>query len=1431
MAEITALIKELQEQNRLAREQNESLIRALNARTVQAPSVQAASIPSFAPFDPTAELWADYYSRFETFMEANSVPQDKQVKVFLTNQTSLVYKQLANMAIQQSESKDIKDLTLSEIVTFMKAQYDPKRFVVRERYKFWSDMQRKPGETIQELAARIRQDAATCNFPSIKNPQDEALRTRFMCSINNEAVLKALFKMEDDLLSFDKAISIAQETEDAAKVAKETVYGTTSKEVNKVNSSATARENNRKQKGGKSASGNNKGSVCYRCGATDHRADSCHISKNATCNYCKKPGHYEKVCRQKQREGKGNGKIKSLKKRIRTVTLSKSVPELMLPIALNEKVFTFEADTGAGENFCSESVWKKLGRPKLQPNSDIFQVATNETLPVIGSFQASATFPEQEGSKCKHVNIHVTKVPGLNLLGRDGIRQLGVDVNALLSLGDSSATCGRVNAVFDHLKPNKALQDACKKACDEYPELFKAELGCLKDFELEVKFKEDARPVFCKPRPVPFAIQEDLNAAIDAGIARGIWKPTQFNDYGTPVVPIRKALLPGQTKAKIRVCGDYSVTVNPQLETHRQLIPLPEDLMRKLGGGYGFTKIDLADAYNQIKLSPDSQRKLALSTHKGVLLKTRLPFGIGSAPGYFQEIMEQLTSDLQGVAVYLDDILVSGANAQEHLANLRALLKRLSEKGLRCRLEKCAFAQPSVEYLGHLLSREGIAKGPKVDATLKMPPPTDPATLGSFMGSINFYNKFLPDLATVTEPLNRLKRKGVPWVWGAEQQEAFDKLKAMLSEDTVLAHFDPKLEIGISCDASNVGIGAVLFHRYQDGSERPIANISKTLTDTQRRYSQIQKEALAIVFALRKFHQFLYGRKFILVTDHKPLESLFGPNKPIPALAANRLARWALLLNQYHYTIEYRKTKDHGNADALSRLPVGPDKDFDGEEDRDDIDVVCMIRTIGQQLKPVDPELICKESAKDPVISKVMRYVREGWPPSKTTAEGDNSYSVNDFRKVSDWLSTTNGCLMYGSRLVIPERLHKQVLDILHLGHFGMQRMKQLARTSVYWPHIDDDIKRQCQQCGSCAEHQNKPEKPPNHPWMLPEKPWSRLHVDHAINFLGSNWLVLVDAYSKYPCIHATTSTSSKATIDILEEDFAHFGYPHTIVSDNATTFMSAEFQAWCKDRGITHLTGAPYHPATNGAAERMVQSFKKAMKKSSKPRKSALQEFLIQYRRTPLESGYSPSELLNGRQIRSKIDTLLPSPAHIAQGKQSKAAAKSQTSEHEKIAAVKAAFPYNVGTPCYALYCGARRDKDPRWIPATVIKVFGTRSVNVKVHPRGPTWRRHVEQLRPRYGVAEDSDPGCSRSDHLFREHSPTGTNPDSSQQPGPSATADTIPATGATSTLPRANGSTRRNPGARVIPDDGYTADNPRRSSRLRHQRSRCHLSDCAN
>ena len=700
MSEVDKLIKLFAEQERYRSEQ-ERLREKERAehikqmeRLILSLQPSATNIPSFEAFDPLKELWKDYWARFETFTGAHSVPGRKIPQVFLTNQTSSTYKFLDTLASQQTPPKKANDLTIEEIEMFMGNQFNPSKFVVRERYKFWTGMKREPGETINQLAARIRQAATTCDFASIENPQDEAMRTRFICSVNNEAVLRALFRINDDELSFARAIEIACETEDAAQVAKETVCEKApsperTSQVFKLDRRKQKKHTEYHQQHATDKTSKVPKEKCRRCGKNNHTFKECRFA-NYICNFCQKKGHLQAVCLKKKRQVQCVfAKDEFVKEHVFTM---KGRNPLLQQLTLNSQPFSFLIDSGSRDNFCSRAAWIKLGKPKLQLNDKRYCSATGDDIPTMGTFETEVKLKNSDIQR--RVWFNVTKTHDLNLLGFEAIRDMKIDVTALLSKNFSS-----VQLITETTENH--LQNECQLLCSEYSELFDPQLGCLKDVELEIKFKPDSEPIFCKPRTVPFAILEELNSVYDAGIRKGIWIPAQFNHYGTPVVPVRKRIQPNQKKAGLRICGDYSVTINSQLETHRYPMPLPEDLMKKLGGSFCFSKIDLADAYLQIKLAPESQRRLALSTHKGVLLQTRLPFGITSAPGYFQEIMDKLTCDLPGVAVYLDDILVSGTTADEHLRNLRNLLQRLQERGLKCNQRKCVFAQPSVEYLGH----------------------------------------------------------------------------------------------------------------------------------------------------------------------------------------------------------------------------------------------------------------------------------------------------------------------------------------------------------------------------------------------------------------------------------------------------------------------------------------------------------------------------------------------------------------------------------------------------------------------------------------------------------------------------------------------------------------------------------------------------------
>uniref|UniRef100_A0A5S6QIU9 Reverse transcriptase domain-containing protein n=1 Tax=Trichuris muris TaxID=70415 RepID=A0A5S6QIU9_TRIMR len=305
-----------------------------------------------------------------------------------------------------------------------------------------------------------------------------------------------------------------------------------------------------------------------------------------------------------------------------------------------------------------------------------------------------------------------------------------------------------------------------------------------------------------------------------------------------------------------------------------------------------------------MELDEDSKGLMVVNTPFGLFQYQRLPFGVASAPAIFQQFMTQLISDVPGCAAYSDGIIVTGRNVAEHAQNLRTLFGRLKAAGLRCKIEKCTFFSPSVEYVGHVIRAKGIRPSVRgVEAIKQLPRPKNIQELQAFIGKVNYYGNVLADFADDCAVLNRLRRKNVPFVWAAEHELAFEHLKEKIVNATLLVHFREDLPLVLATDALQCDIGAVIFHRYPDGTERPIAHASETLNAQQKDYSQVEKKGLAIIFGVRKFHHYLYGRHFDLLTDHKPLVSIFSPSKALPVMTAQRLQRWAITLMVYSFTI------------------------------------------------------------------------------------------------------------------------------------------------------------------------------------------------------------------------------------------------------------------------------------------------------------------------------------------------------------------------------------------------------------------------------------------------------------------------------------------------------------------------------------------------
>ena len=353
-------------------------------------------------------------------------------------------------------------------------------------------------------------------------------------------------------------------------------------------------------------------------------------------------------------------------------------------------------------------------------------------------------------------------------------------------------------------------------------------------------------------------------------------------------------------------------------------------------------------------------------------------------------------------------------------------------------MSKCKFMAPSVTYLGYRIDAEGLHPLiEKVEAICEAPSPTNVSELKSYLGLLTYYSKFLPNMATVLAPLYRLLRKDVKWSWKQREVKSFEASKKLLMSSGVLMHFNPSLPIVLSCDASSYGVGAVLAHKMPDGSERPVGYASRTLTPAERNYSQLEREGLACIFGIKRFHSYVFGRHFDLITDHKPLLALLHQHKATLEQASAWIRRWSLFMSSYEYSIYFRKTQEHVNADALSRLPL--------REEPAVVPVPAELVLLVEHLNdsPITAKQFETWTWKDPVLSTVLQYVRTGWP--ERCGEELKSYSSK-----STELSVHHGCLLWGARVVVPPKARDAVLTELHEGHPGMTRMKALSRMYVW---------------------------------------------------------------------------------------------------------------------------------------------------------------------------------------------------------------------------------------------------------------------------------------------------------------------------------------------------------------------------------------------
>ena len=1178
------------------------------------------------PFHPGPNSsFTSYVDRVKIYFRANGVNEpDRQRDIFLTVIGSCCFDRVADLLAPQSPG----DATFDALVDLLKTHYDPKPSKRVQRFHF-NNRAQGPHESIAAYIAELRRLAQYCEFGT---QLEDMLCDRLVIGVRDDVLRRKLMTQSDTSFKKAQEIAIAHETavRDAGTVAVTRPTGTS--EVHSV-----SHQHRHQTHRSKSRPSTPTVQPCAGCGGS-HRRTDCRF-RQATCRTCQKVGHISTVCRSKgssQKPGSSGRDGSTASAHVvsgsdyEAFVLSgdgvhrpvhnddmQPTPPIIVPITLGDKSTQMHVDTGADYSCITLDTYDKLWSrtassqkpvPQIHPFTKNLRAYTGECVPVVGKIKVHANV----AGHAAFLPLLVVESSGPNLLGRNWIKALHYSIPQLNALSQAEQAVS-ADSSLEQLK-------------HEYSSLFSSELGKFTGPPVNIPIQENAQPIFRKARAVPLALRERVEKELDKLVQQDILEPVRYSQWATPVVAVSKA------DGTLRLCGDYKVTVNQVTKTDSYPLPRFEDLLAATSKAQFYSKLDLSQAYQQLVVDEATQELLTINTHRGLFKVKRLAFGISSAPGLFQRVMETLLQGIPGVVIFLDDILIAGSTKAEHDARLRAVFARVQAAGLHLKANKCVICQTEVVFLGHLLSAKGIQPLPdKVAAIQGVRAPECVEDVKVFLGMLQYYGRFLPGLSNIVEPLHRLLDRGRQWAWTPQCHRAFSKAKALLSSDTVLIHFNPDLPTILTVDASPYGLGAVLAHRLPDGSERPVAYASRTLNATERRYAQVDREALAVAFGTKKFHMYLFGRHFTIVTDHKPLLGLLNAAKATPAVCSPRILRWSVDLGGYDYELVHRSGQSIPHADALSRLPL-PDQ----------LDVIPGVSDIlllqSECSLQLSPSMIANLSRNDPVISKVMHWVLHGWP-----SQVDSTFQCFVNRKSE--LTVESGCLIWGARVVVPPKARESVLKLLHDTHQGIAATKAKARSYVWWPNLDKDIELMCKSCRSCDFNQHTPAKATPSAWPVPERPWSRLHLDHAGPFQGHIFLLVVDAYSHWLEVMSVASTSAECVIPKLRILFATHGLPDLLVSDNATAFTSELFQTFCANNYIRHITVAPGHPSSNGLVERAVQTFKRSLQKIVRGDWiTRLARFLLQQHSTPHSStGVSPAELLMKRRIKTHLDCLRP--------------------------------------------------------------------------------------------------------------------------------------------------------------------------------------------
>ena len=1207
------------------------------------------------------------------------------------------------------------------------------------------NLRQKEHESLDEFIARARTVGHKCQFE--KNDLDERLLELIIASTPIEEYQRLLlsknekYKLKEALAEgrrFEAILAGRKEIED---MKKEQTKCRSSKEKDKQNDKEPEKENIDAQQF------QPKANKCRFCGLNHAAGTRQCPAYGQKCLACGKLNHWSKVCRSRnsddnrnqQQQGKRSNNVHDIEHdvdddddahlfdciQIASQTIRKEVFTdlfVLLPGKENMKdKIRLKIDTGAAGNTLPLRTIKQMYghdyNQMITPDRSVRLTAYNgQDIKCLGTITLQIRHTQDTYTPAK---FYVVDVPGPAIIGLPSCERLQlVTIN-----------CAIKQAENVDLTSTEGLMKS-------YPEQFD-QLGNFKK-PAAIHVKPNAEPHIDAPRKCPIHVKDKLKSELDKMEAKGvIRKVSEHTDWCSSLAFSTKK------DGSLRICIDPK-KLNDALKRCPHKIPTLEELNTQFSGSTVFSKLDAKAGYWSVHLEPDSQLLTTFRTPFGRYCWTRLPFGLNVSQDIFQARMDEILEGLEGVVGIHDDVCVHGKTNEEHDRNLKALMDRAAESGLVFNSEKCDIRKPEISFFGNIYSASGIRPDPeKVKAIKNMPAPESKEDMQRFLGIMTYMANFMPNFSNRSQALRDLLKKDTPFVMDQDHIHCFEELKKGLSDESCLAFYDPSKPVTLEVDSSQRGMGAALVQENQ-----PVAFASKSLSETQSNYPNIDREMLAVVFGISRFQTYLYGRRFTVITDHRPLVMIV--NKPLHR-APPRLQRMLYKIQGYDFDLQYRPGSTMTLSDTLSRLPDPTDNDsipldlrVDGidltaeEIEQEKIGLVWFTHNMKKQLQD--------ETDRDLQMRLLKQRIVQGWPENIKDLEPEN----RNFWSYREELGIENGIIFKGPQVLIPKSLQKGILQQLHRGHQGVEKTRLLARESVYWQNINTDIEKMIQECDACQETRPANNKEPLIPHEIPQAPWKKLGTD-IFEINGKHYLLIADYMTKYPIVVPVTTISSENIAEQTKRILGMFGKPDIIISDNATTYTGKAYQDFISEWSINHITSSPKYPKSNGFIERQVQTVKNLIKKCQR-KGDDIQLALLSLRATPIDHNLpSPAEMLMNR----KLATILPHHSEAAPQYQREALEKRQKQmkeNHDKTAGKE--LPQLQKDQLVHV----RDNQTKTWKKGTVVKVCKEPRSYQILRDDGATLRRNRRDVRPR-ATTQPPDNTHDRQHLQERRYNPSYT------------------------------------------------------------------------